>query len=350
MEELSPFDFQDISAEDIDLWNRFWSCSADFSFAWLDGNYILTVDWKPPAHRSGSWHGRITAGEVSLEAVLDVSHELIRGHMRHLLAEDPVEGEMELPDQIEEAVGSILLEDLLGELARATGASVHVDSLTFESRPIAEPNGRFGFTLKLLDVQRSRVLAEGVVELERDGMEWLIQLLGDRAMPPAIPIDHVPVRVGIVQGKTVLALEEVTALSAQDIILADEMYEDDRVLLYISDSLQFWGRKREMEITFDARRNTMPDMDKGDMAQEPEESLVPVQEAPVEIRFEVGRKILTVEELSRVRSGYTFALDTPIQKVVTLWVGARRIGHGELVRIGDHVGVRVLELGKDGTI
>jgi type III secretion protein Q len=66
-----------------------------------------------------------------------------------------------------------------------------------------------------------------------------------------------------------------------------------------------------------------------------------VGQISVRLVFEVGRLDLTVEELQSVGDGHVFDLGRPIGQAVDIIAGGRQIGAGELVRIGDQIGVRV---------
>jgi type III secretion protein Q len=61
----------------------------------------------------------------------------------------------------------------------------------------------------------------------------------------------------------------------------------------------------------------------------------------VRLVFEVGRLDLTVEELQTIDSGHVFDLGRPIGQSVDIIAGGRQIGAGELVRVGEQIGVRV---------
>lgn len=69
-----------------------------------------------------------------------------------------------------------------------------------------------------------------------------------------------------------------------------------------------------------------------------------LDDLPVRVLFELGRARLSFAELTRVAPGYVFDLGHPVGDVVDIVVGGRRIGRGELVRIGRNVGVRVRKL------
>ena len=85
--------------------------------------------------------------------------------------------------------------------------------------------------------------------------------------------------------------------------------------------------------------------------QEPEAAAPPPTAAPshtdqlnVHLSFEVGCKEVAVGALNQLRPGYTFELETPVDdKMVTIRANSTVIGRGELVQIGDRVGVRWIE-------
>jgi type III secretion protein Q len=57
---------------------------------------------------------------------------------------------------------------------------------------------------------------------------------------------------------------------------------------------------------------------------------------------------MTLGELRALGPGHAFALGRDPEQSVDIVAGGRRIGSGQLVRIGERIGVRVLRLGQDG--
>lgn len=70
---------------------------------------------------------------------------------------------------------------------------------------------------------------------------------------------------------------------------------------------------------------------------------VKVDDLPVPVLFDVGQLDLTVGQLRTVAEGYTFELPATPPRLVTIRANGREIGQGELVEIGDKVGVRVVQ-------
>lgn len=65
---------------------------------------------------------------------------------------------------------------------------------------------------------------------------------------------------------------------------------------------------------------------------------------PVNIVFELDRKTITLGEMKTIKPGYTFELSKELQKPVRVTANGRFFGRGELVRIDNRLGVRLLEL------
>jgi type III secretion protein Q len=61
----------------------------------------------------------------------------------------------------------------------------------------------------------------------------------------------------------------------------------------------------------------------------------------VELAFQLGTLTLTVEELRRLEAGHIFELNAPLDEPVTLLLNGKPSGRGELVRIGDRLGVQL---------
>jgi len=67
------------------------------------------------------------------------------------------------------------------------------------------------------------------------------------------------------------------------------------------------------------------------------------RQLPVEVTFEIGRSELRVGELSSLQPGYVFPLAGPLEGAnVTIRANGQSVGQGEVVAVGDTLGVRLL--------
>ena len=63
------------------------------------------------------------------------------------------------------------------------------------------------------------------------------------------------------------------------------------------------------------------------------------------IKIEIGRLKMTLDKLLNIEPGNILKLNTNLENGVNLIVNDKMIGRGELVSIGDLIGVRILNLG-----
>lgn len=67
------------------------------------------------------------------------------------------------------------------------------------------------------------------------------------------------------------------------------------------------------------------------------------RQLPVDVTFEIGRSELRVGELSALQPGYVFPLAGPLEGAnVTIRANGQAVGQGEVVAVGDTLGVRLL--------
>lgn len=67
-----------------------------------------------------------------------------------------------------------------------------------------------------------------------------------------------------------------------------------------------------------------------------------IDDLPVSLVFDVGQIELNVGQLRTLNPGYTFELPGMPDRLVTIRANGREIGQGELVEVGDKVGVRIV--------
>ncbi|UPJ51773.1 type III secretion system cytoplasmic ring protein SctQ [Bradyrhizobium sp. 200] len=64
----------------------------------------------------------------------------------------------------------------------------------------------------------------------------------------------------------------------------------------------------------------------------------------IQLTFELGRQTVELEQLRTIAPGYVFALGRSPDDPVDIVANGRRIGRGEIVRVGDGLGVRLIRL------
>jgi len=69
---------------------------------------------------------------------------------------------------------------------------------------------------------------------------------------------------------------------------------------------------------------------------------VRVDDLPVQLLFDVGQIDVSVAQLRTLREGYTFELPGAVTPLVTIRANGREVGQGELVEVGDKLGVRIV--------
>ena len=69
-----------------------------------------------------------------------------------------------------------------------------------------------------------------------------------------------------------------------------------------------------------------------------------IDSLPVRLVFEVGRREMSLDELRDLGVGASIALEKPASSVVDILANGRRVGAGEMVLIGDQLGVRITRL------
>lgn len=75
-----------------------------------------------------------------------------------------------------------------------------------------------------------------------------------------------------------------------------------------------------------------------------EKSPLAPEQLPMRLTVEVARLRMTVKEIMELAPGNLLELDVPVADGVDLVVEGKRVGRGELVKVGEMLGVRILEL------
>ena len=64
----------------------------------------------------------------------------------------------------------------------------------------------------------------------------------------------------------------------------------------------------------------------------------------VEMIFEIGRKHISIGTLKKMTPGYVIDLSSDLSGPIQIYLGGRLFGTGQLVRVDDSIGIRLLEI------
>lgn len=157
------------------------------------------------------------------------------------------------------------------------------------------------------------------------------------AFPPAPSTigPHIPLQYSLAIGHTSLSLNETKSLQSGDIIFFDINYLTDNQAILIIENKPVWHCSlidNLITITAAEIENLMSS-DNTD-----------IQSLPINISFEIGEQTVTVAELSQLQEQYVFELSGPLDQPVKIKANGKVLATGELVKISDHLGVRVMDL------
>lgn len=172
-------------------------------------------------------------------------------------------------------------------------------------------------------------------------------------IPPAkIDLPDVAVRLAISPGFAQLPLQEVDDLAPGDVILPHSPpLAAGRGWVTLADRWSAAGDLRGASLVLAERLHdtTEPIMDiDNDSSERAEVEDGELDDLPIKLVFEVGRCEMTLGAVRALGPGHVFTLERDPAQSVDIVANGRRIGTGQLVRVGERLGIRVLRLGQDG--
>lgn len=150
-----------------------------------------------------------------------------------------------------------------------------------------------------------------------------------------------------------ISLGDLSAIQAGDAVIVQEHgLEIQEVWCRFSKTLLCEAKRDNAKITLSgeltAKRSEKCNMEK-DMAISMESGEVQpkkesVDDVEIELTFEVGRRMFTIKELQRLAPGFIFEMEQEKGGDVVILASGKAIGEGELVEIGDALGVRAVKI------
>lgn len=158
---------------------------------------------------------------------------------------------------------------------------------------------------------------------------------------------QVPFTASLQAGHQTLRLKQLASLAPGDIVLLNRPLQD--LQLVVSSCLLADVRtdaKGDVLVSawyLDERRersvesiHTQEDVDEVDV----------LDNLTVQLVCEVGRQSMTLAELKTLQPGSVLSMERGAQQAVDLLINGARVGQGELVRLDDALGVRIIRLAK----
>ena len=101
-------------------------------------------------------------------------------------------------------------------------------------------------------------------------------------------------------------------------------------------------RLDEEQVQLEERYEVAPD----DLEQAPDAGEASLQELQLPVAFEMDTARISLAELAGMQPGYVVELDVPVaQATVRLVCHGQVVGHGQLVAVGERLGVRIERMG-----
>ena len=198
------------------------------------------------------------------------------------------------------------------------------------------PMLRLGARLALGEAEFRPVLA-----LAPDAVALVAPLLG----PPIRDVARFGVTAALrcELGRSWLTLADLRRLGAGDVILpAEPLHSPLHLPLILADRFHAHGGLSGRKITLTDRFAPFSDEEPA-MATDAAESAL--DNVPIRLIFEVGRLEIPLADLGNLAPGQVLELPGDAAAPIGILANGKRIGAGELVRIGDHIGIRIVGLG-----
>ncbi|WFU14914.1 FliM/FliN family flagellar motor switch protein [Bradyrhizobium sp. CB3481] len=209
-------------------------------------------------------------------------------------------------------------------------------------RPIwslADVTESFPCAIQILRVERPNDVL-GLVEFDADGLQWIADCCS--ALPVVrATVDDLPLILDMRIARIGLTLAELQQLAEGDVILLDDPSVDQdgamTVLMDLSGSTRFRASIRNCRLTVLSAVDRLMDQPE----PLPPESFDSIT---LSVNVDVGRLTMPLRELRELAVGQVLDLGFDATANVCLRVNGQVVATGELVRIAERTGVRLLDI------
>jgi type III secretion protein Q len=325
--------------------------------AWLERHGI--TEWRVGAAEAARFHEagwiELRHGFAHASAAIDLS--------RHpALAAVAADGSragngrpVSADDALRHAVAAALLEPLTARFADLGFGELRVAAV-HRGTPPRERSEGFAISLRTHDDQTFECVLTPPDDTCLDALEACI---GAQRLPltPALSTLRVPGRLAL--GTKTMRVKTVRSLRAGDVVLRalDTRLNDWLITRESANDIQaLWGTPGAPGISVPVRvgvktmtligEPTMTDVEtdvQSDYLDDP--TALDVNALSLPIHFEIDTVPMPVSQLTALRPGYVVELTVPLaDSRIRLSAHGQTLGFGELVTVGDQLGVRILEM------
>lgn len=230
-----------------------------------------------------------------------------------------------------------LIEACFGEIFTALskgGIDVSITSI----QPFSHRNAPEEYLEWNVDRGSETAWMHGSISGDDAALAHLASLM-EKAPVVARDDSKIPVPVQLAAASLKLTLAELQSLERHDVIFADLAAYKASQQCSLHASTWAFGTGQLTDKTFKLQQ-LLP-TPATTMAADATSS---VNNVEIELTFVVGQTTLTVGELRSLAAGFTIELPTPAGSALTICANGKPIGQGELIEVGDHLGVRITEL------
>ena len=176
--------------------------------------------------------------------------------------------------------------------------------------------------------------------------DWLLPLIKKIHRKQVINLELLPVELTPVVGYTRLSAVDFSHLEHGDIVLFDHCLLTKSICqLITANSPLATATLAEQTLTIQSMYGvTMEENMEGPLNSEEghTEHSVQLEDLPIRLHFELGSITLPMSDIKHLAPGQVFEFEGLLDSPVRLKVNGKEIGRGELVKLGDRPGVRVL--------
>ncbi|NWB26664.1 type III secretion system cytoplasmic ring protein SctQ [Pseudomonas gingeri] len=304
--------------------------------AWLGelAGQALAVEWASPG---GALQG-------SREVLLTLGHE----PLRLLVPAQPLDellGDLQgqaPTNGLDPLALTLLTEMALLELIEPIEARLRKSlQVAVRSRLPQHPNFVVSLTvsIRLGDAPAFPV----VLEMTPISAHWVASLLEEHLLKQADALPQLRLKGRIEAGQAPLRLSDLRSLRPGDVVMLDYL-PADQLRVTLAERLQARGRSDGSHFCLiEAPQPVPPDMENAMSDADSSASLdSQLDDLPLKLVCQAGSVEVSLAQLRELGAGSLLLLTPQLQDGVELLVNGRKLGQGQLVRIGDGLGVRIL--------
>lgn len=270
-----------------------------------------------------------------IPCILTMDQLPLKVDIEEYVAEDNID---KLPDNLALATILTVLDPLIKKIEKGVGSELNIVKYSRALKEDVQNKVRIPFTFKIDDES----LGSALLLFDEKYIVNFVSIIDQMAPEKNPQIQNLMIPVYVEYGRSKLPISLFKSIEVGDTLIIEKasLSNENDTCIRFSNGKKFTANKTTNKHAYNITKEAFMQENKLEQSKN-------LNELPITVMFDIAETTIALGELEKVGVGYTLRIDSSLEKLVTIRIENQIFAQGEIVEIGDSLGVRVTELSKN---